>query len=153
MPVYPTPRLNRQSPGLDVNGHSMVKSTKNFLVIIFTMSPEQLWQAALGQLELSLSKPNFTTWFKNTSLLSLESGKAVVSVPNTFTKAWFEKKYHRVLVETLQQITAQPVREIFYQVGARPVAATPPAASRESSFSSPSACFTPLTHSEAPNWR
>ncbi|MBI2552201.1 chromosomal replication initiator protein DnaA [Candidatus Uhrbacteria bacterium] len=101
------------------------------------MLPEQLWQAVLGQLELSISKPNFTTWFKNTGLLSLEAGKAVVSVPNTFTRAWFEKKYHRILMETLQQIAAQPVREIFYRVGARPTIAPAAAApSRESPFSS-----------------
>ena len=34
------------------------------------MTNEQFWQAVLGNLELSLSKPNFTTWFKNTSVLN-----------------------------------------------------------------------------------
>lgn len=81
------------------------------------MSPEQIWNSALGQLEISISKANFTTWFKNTSLVSLGEGRATISVPNTFTKAWFEKKYHRTLTETLQQISGAPVREIVYQVG------------------------------------
>ena len=85
------------------------------------MSPDQLWQATLGQLEVSLSKANFTTWFKNTALLSLEDGRAVISVPNTFTKAWFEKKYHRILGETLQQLSGKTTREIFYQVGGKPM--------------------------------
>jgi len=84
------------------------------------MSPDQLWQAALGQLEVTLSKANFTTWFKNTSIISAEDGRITVSVPNTFTKAWFEKKYHRVILEALQQLTGKPVREITYQVGGRP---------------------------------
>lgn len=88
------------------------------------MSPEQLWQSALGKLEISLSKANFTTWFKNTALLSLEDDRAIVSVPNTFTKAWFEKKYHRTILETLQQTLGKPVREIVYQVGGKPL--TPP---------------------------
>ncbi len=86
------------------------------------MSPEQLWQAALGQLEISLSKANFTTWFKNTSLLSCEEGRAIISVPNTFTKAWFEKKYHKPIFETLQQLSGRGVREIIYQVGGKPTA-------------------------------
>lgn len=83
------------------------------------MSPEQLWQAALGQLEVSLSKANFTTWFKNTSLLSFEGGRAVVSVPNTFTKTWFEKKYHKHIFETLQQLGGRGLKEIIYQVGGK----------------------------------
>ncbi len=83
------------------------------------MSPEQVWQAALGQLEISLSKVNFTTWFKNTALVSCEDGKIVISVPNTFTKSWFEKKYHKTILETIQQLTGKNVREIIYQVGGR----------------------------------
>ncbi|MDO8521317.1 MAG: chromosomal replication initiator protein DnaA [bacterium] len=84
------------------------------------MSPEQLWQAALGQLEISLSKANFTTWFKNTSLLSYEEGRAVISVPNMFTKAWFEKKYHKPIFEALQQLGGRGLKEIIYQVGGKP---------------------------------
>lgn len=84
------------------------------------MSPDQLWQATLGQLEISLSKANFTTWFKNTALLSVEDGKALISVPHTFTKAWFEKKYHRDILEALKQLSQNDVREVIYQVGGRP---------------------------------
>lgn len=90
------------------------------------MSTEQIWQSTLGQLEVSLSKANFTTWFKNTALVSVEEGKAIISVPNTFTKAWFEKKYHRTICEALQQVTSKAVREIIYQVGGRPQAAATP---------------------------
>ena len=30
------------------------------------MNTHELWQAALGELELKLSKAHFTTWFRNT---------------------------------------------------------------------------------------
>src|SRR3972149_5487942 len=30
------------------------------------MNKEELWKACLGQLEITLSKANFSTWFKNT---------------------------------------------------------------------------------------
>src|SRR3989338_11267885 len=103
------------------------------------MNPEQLWNAALGQLEVTLSKANFTTWFKNTGILSLEEGRVVISVPNTFTKAWFEKKYHRIISETLQQLVGKPVREIFYQVGARPTLS--PTASMTAQSSLPAQAF------------
>ena len=32
------------------------------------MNNQQLWQAILGGMEVSLSKANFNTWFKNTNI-------------------------------------------------------------------------------------
>lgn len=84
------------------------------------MTPEQLWQATLGELEINLSKANFTTWFKQTAIVSLENGQAVVSVPNTFTKTWLEKKYHKTIFQILQQLTNRDVRGVAFEVGARP---------------------------------
>jgi chromosomal replication initiator protein len=85
------------------------------------MEKEQLWNATLGQLELSLSKANFTTWFKNTFVESYDNGKVIIAVPNTFTKAWFEKKYHDVILKALKNVTENQVREIIYKVGGIPM--------------------------------
>ncbi len=79
-----------------------------------------MWLAALGELELTLSKANFTTWFKNTSVSSIENGRAIISVPNTFTKAWLEKKYHDAIVKALRHATSNEVREATYRVEMRP---------------------------------
>jgi chromosomal replication initiator protein len=83
------------------------------------MDTQALWQAALGELELTLSKANFTTWFKNTFLSEVEGSKAVVSVPNTFTKAWMEKKYHDQIVKALRNASNLPIREVLYRVEVR----------------------------------
>lgn len=83
------------------------------------MTNEELWRAALGELELSLSKANFTTWFKNTSISSVENDKIIISVPNVFTKTWFEKKYHEDIKKTLQKVVALPSVEIIYKVEPR----------------------------------
>ncbi len=80
------------------------------------MDKEQLWQAVLGELEISLSKANFTTWFKNTFVSALENGKVVIGVPNTFTKAWLEKKYHSAIIKALQNITDNKITEVNYIV-------------------------------------
>jgi len=80
------------------------------------MNNEQLWQAVLGEIELSLSKANFTTWFKNTFVSSCEDYKVVVCVPNTFTKAWLEKKYHKEIGAAFKNVTGKNVKEIFYKV-------------------------------------
>lgn len=93
------------------------------------MTAEQLWEAALGELELSLSRANFTTWLKNTFGLSYQEGKVIIGVPNTFTKTWLENKYHSQIFKALQNITDYQIKEVNYQV-ANPSAA--PAASQES---------------------
>ncbi|PIR13540.1 chromosomal replication initiator protein DnaA [Candidatus Falkowbacteria bacterium CG11_big_fil_rev_8_21_14_0_20_39_10] len=80
------------------------------------MNNNQIWQAALGEIELNLSKANFTTWFKNTFISSFEDDKVVVCVPNTFTKAWLEKKYHTEICSALENITSKKIKEIFYKV-------------------------------------
>ena len=88
------------------------------------MDFQAMWLAALGELELTLSKANFTTWFKNTSVSSIENGRAIISVPNTFTKAWLEKKYHDAIVKALRHATSNEVREATYRVEMRPAVMT-----------------------------
>ncbi|MFA5128939.1 MAG: chromosomal replication initiator protein DnaA [Patescibacteria group bacterium] len=82
------------------------------------MTNQQLWQAVLGELELNLTKANFTTWFKNTAISFIDGEKITVGVPNTFTKAWLENKYHQSILKTLQKIVGGHVKEIIYRVEA-----------------------------------
>ncbi|MDP2685206.1 MAG: chromosomal replication initiator protein DnaA [bacterium] len=84
------------------------------------MNREQLWQAALGELELSLSKANFTTWFKNTFILSYENNDVVVGVPNAFTKTWLENKYHQEILKALQNATGNQLKNVAYKVEMKP---------------------------------
>lgn len=86
------------------------------------MNTNEIWQAVLGELELSISKPNFTTWFKQTFVSEVLGEEAVVCVPNTFTKAWLEKKYHSEILKALQNVTDRQVRRICYRVETRTVA-------------------------------
>jgi chromosomal replication initiator protein len=80
------------------------------------MNNEQIWQAALGEIELNLSKANFTTWFKNTFVSSFEDGKAILCVPNAFTKSWLETKYHKEIANALEHVINQKIKEILYKV-------------------------------------
>jgi len=80
------------------------------------MEKEQIWKSVLGELEVSLSKANFTTWFRNTQIVSLCGDKAVVGVPNVFTKEWLEKKYHTQIQDAMSHIVPE-VKTIEYRVG------------------------------------
>lgn len=86
------------------------------MIVLISMDQQALWQAVLGELELSLSKANFTTWFKNTYLIHAEGTKAIVAVPNTFTKTWMEKKYNDQIVKALRNSSNLPIREVTYNI-------------------------------------
>lgn len=75
------------------------------------MNNIELWQAALGEIELSISKANFSTWFKNTTILSNENGKVVIGVPNGFAKEWLENKYNTYIFRALRNFK-DDIREI-----------------------------------------
>ena len=66
------------------------------------MTNDELWQAALGEIELSISKANFITWFKNTAIASVKDGHVVVGVPNGFAKEWLENKYNIHILRALR---------------------------------------------------
>jgi len=83
------------------------------------MNNNQLWQAVLGEIELNLSKANFTTWFNNTFLSVYDDEKIIVCVPNTFTKAWLEKKYHNQIAKALESVSDKKIKKIIYKVEIR----------------------------------
>ena len=64
------------------------------------MRDDTLWQAVLGEIELTVSRGSYVTWFKNTRILRRNEEVLVVGVPNIFAKQQLESKY-RELVENL----------------------------------------------------
>lgn len=83
------------------------------------MNTNDLWQAVLGELELSLSKVHFTTWFRNTFIISYSPEELVIGVPNNFTKTWLEKKYHKEIHKCLVSLTNTNIRRVLYRVETR----------------------------------
>ncbi len=63
----------------------------------------RIWKAVLGEIELTVSRGNFVTWFKNTQLLQADSAKTIIGVPNIFIKQQLEKKYEELLVDLLDK--------------------------------------------------
>ncbi len=84
------------------------------------MIPEKIWPAVLGELEVTLSRANFTTWFKNTDLEGVQGETARVTVPNAFTKEWLRRKYLDDVLEALKRHVPE-VASVEFVVG-RPTA-------------------------------
>ena len=78
-----------------------------------------LWQAVLGEIELTLSRGNFVTWFKSTTLLRQDSESITIGVPNVFIKQQLERKYNTLIVDTLKKNGAELRIEYKIQSGSK----------------------------------
>lgn len=65
------------------------------------MNIKDLWGSCLAEIELSISKANFNTWFKNTSIVKEDAGSIYIGVPNEFVKDWLYNKFHKLILKTL----------------------------------------------------
>ncbi|MBF6612656.1 MAG: chromosomal replication initiator protein DnaA [Chloroflexi bacterium] len=79
------------------------------------MNAKQVWQAALGELQLKVPGPSFQTWLKNTSVAGFDEGSVVIAVPSNFAKEWLEKRYSKQIGETLNNVLGYKV-EVRFEV-------------------------------------
>jgi chromosomal replication initiator protein len=77
------------------------------------MRADQIWQAALGELQLQMTKATFETWVKNTHVISHEDGTFIIGVHNAFTKDWLENRLLTTIKRTLVGIVGHSVEVKF----------------------------------------
>lgn len=76
----------------------------------------QTWETALGELECSLSRPNFRTWYTGTTGLDCGNGRFVIGVPNTFVAEYLERNQRSLIMKTLIKLTGCGNFELVFQV-------------------------------------
>ena len=79
------------------------------------MDLSNLWQAALGEIELNLSRAAFATWFSGTTILSQEKRTIIIGVPDNFKKTWLEKKYYKIILKALRDINPK-ISQVQFQI-------------------------------------
>ena len=77
------------------------------------MSPETVWKAALGELEMQMTRATFTTWLQGTRALSCVDGEFVIGVRNDFAKDWLENRLYDLIVRTVSGVMGYPVEVRF----------------------------------------
>ncbi len=87
------------------------------------MEFEKIWEKVLMEIELNVSKANFITWFKNTSIVKDENGVIFLGVPNTFVKEWLNAKYNKFILKALHNFYPS-VRNIKYLINTQSTTAT-----------------------------
>jgi chromosomal replication initiator protein len=67
-----------------------------------TLDNKTLWENTLSEIELVVSKANFTTWFKETFISKYDDGVVYIGVPNTFVKDWLYNKFNKTILKNLR---------------------------------------------------
>ncbi|MBI2851947.1 MAG: chromosomal replication initiator protein DnaA [Chloroflexi bacterium] len=78
-----------------------------------TRTPQQLWEATLGELQLQVNKSNFHTWLKGTVGLRQQEEKLVVGVPNTFVSEYLERNLRSLIEKAITQLTCHSLQVQF----------------------------------------
>ena len=79
------------------------------------MDNKELWDKALVDIELEVSKANFSTWFRNTHIMKQEEGAVFVGVQNEFVRDWLSNKYHSTILRILRNVSPD-VRSVEYVI-------------------------------------
>ena len=78
-----------------------------------TLSPEQAWQSALGQLQMEMPKASFDTWVRDTRLVSYDDGLFTIGVRNEYARDWLESRLSSTATRLLMGIMNRTVDVSF----------------------------------------
>lgn len=71
------------------------------------------WNTVLGEIGTEVSRPNFLTLFKETSLLSLENNVATIAVPSTMIIDLLKKRFYPLIKTVLDKHVEGNVEIVF----------------------------------------
>ena len=83
-------------------------------------SAQDTWEAALGELQIQVSKSNYRTWLERTIGLSYKDNQFVIGVPNTFVAEYLDKNQRSLIEKTIIGLTHQDTEVIFRINGKHP---------------------------------
>jgi chromosomal replication initiator protein len=81
------------------------------------MQADKMWQAALGELQIQVSKANYNTWLKDSRGIDYDNGVFTVAVPSVFIAEWLKGRLYSVVCRILSSITGR-ITEVVFQVQA-----------------------------------
>ncbi len=76
-------------------------------------SAQEIWETALGELQIQVNKANYRTWLEKTVGLSYQGNQFVVGVPNTFVTEYLDKNQRSLIKKTLIGLTHRDIKVVF----------------------------------------
>ena len=78
-----------------------------------TRSAQELWEAALGELQMQVSRANYRTWQEKTRGLAYDNGHIIIGVPNTFVAEYLEHNQRSLIEKTLAGLVQSDIKARF----------------------------------------
>jgi chromosomal replication initiator protein len=76
-------------------------------------SAKEIWEAALGELQIQVSKPNYQTWLAKTVGFNYQDNLFIVGVPNPFVAEYLDKNQRSLIEKTLIGLTRRDTNVVF----------------------------------------
>ena len=115
-----------------------------------TRTAEEIWSAALGELQLQVNRANYDTWLRDTHGLSYEGSRFMVGTPTNFATEWLERRMSSLIKKTLMGILGHQIDlsfELMKTNGSMEYASAQPAASAVA------VAYPPANPSNGYSWR
>jgi chromosomal replication initiator protein len=87
-------------------------------------SAKEIWEAALGELQLQISRTNYNTWLRDTTGLSFDGDKFIIGVSSPFAIDYLEQRLASIIQKTLIRITGKEL-ELTFQIQQQDSASKP----------------------------
>ena len=72
-------------------------------------TPDELWHAALGDLELTVTAATYDTWLKPTHALGFDGDLLLIGTPNTYGKDWIENRLGADVRRAISRSACRPM--------------------------------------------
>lgn len=76
-------------------------------------SAREIWDIALGELEVQVNKSNYHTWFEKTTGLAYQDGQFTVGTPTVFVAEYLDRNQRSLIEKTLINLTRPDVKLVF----------------------------------------
>ncbi len=89
------------------------------------LHPRQLWEAALGDLQVQVARPSYDTFLQNTIGVALEDDCLVIDANSSFAAEYLEKRLRGVVQTAVERVAHSPL-DVRFQVAQSSALATTP---------------------------
>jgi len=76
-------------------------------------SAREIWETALGELQVQVNKTNYRTWLENTTGMAYQDKQFLVGTPNTFIAEYLDKSLRSLIQKTLIGLTGEELTISF----------------------------------------
>ena len=86
------------------------------------MAPDNVWKAALGELQLSMPRSAYDNWLKDADFVAYEDGCYIIAVKTSYAQEWLSNRMKSMIKQRLERLSGRSVDVRFV---VRPDSVTP----------------------------